>query len=94
MLPSSRVYCLLVFLICVGGGVSSSTPSKIGNGYRLVSIEETPDGAIVGHLQVKQKNDIYGPDIPHLQFFVKYETNHIFLQSNFHVFDLTDSLFD
>lgn len=53
---------------------SSSVPTKIGNGYRLVSIEKTPDGGIVGFLQVKDKNDIFGPDIPSLRLYVKHET--------------------
>ncbi|KAJ6324469.1 hypothetical protein OIU76_011719 [Salix suchowensis] len=42
--------------------------------YRLISIEETPDGGIGGLLQVKQSNKIYGPDIPLLQLHVKHET--------------------
>ncbi|KAJ7954091.1 Alpha-xylosidase [Quillaja saponaria] len=73
--PSSL---LLVLLLCVTGVVSSSSSSnltKIGQGYRLISIEETSDGGLVGHLLVKQKNKIYGPDIPHLQLYVKHETN-------------------
>ncbi|KAJ6891153.1 alpha-xylosidase family protein [Populus alba x Populus x berolinensis] len=53
---------------------SSSTPTKIGNGYRLISLEETPDGGIGGLLQVKERNNIYGPDIPRLQLYVKHET--------------------
>ena len=60
--------CLLL-LLCVVGVVSS--PSKIGKGYYLISIEETPDGALVGYLQVKEKNDIYGADIAHLRVYVK-----------------------
>uniref|UniRef100_A0A2N9GDX2 Uncharacterized protein n=1 Tax=Fagus sylvatica TaxID=28930 RepID=A0A2N9GDX2_FAGSY len=67
---------LLVFLLCTVGVVNSaSTPqTKIGNGYRLISIEESPDGGLVGHLLVNQNNKIYGPDIAHLQLFVKHET--------------------
>ncbi|XP_027364796.1 alpha-xylosidase 1-like [Abrus precatorius] len=67
---------LLTWLLCVAEGASISSPNatKIGQGYRLVSIEDTPDGAIVGLLQVKQKNYIYGPDIPLLRFYVKHET--------------------
>ncbi|XP_057960784.1 alpha-xylosidase 1 [Malania oleifera] len=65
----------LVLLLCVtGGNVAAAIPAKIGSGYRLVSVEETSDGGLVGHLMVKQNNDIYGPDIPHLQLFVKHET--------------------
>ncbi|WCJ24534.1 Alpha-glucosidase [Euphorbia peplus] len=72
-LPSScslvaSVFLLLVLLI------NGAPPTKIGNGYRLISVEETPDGGIVGFLQVNQKNNIYGPDIPLLQLFVKHET--------------------
>ena len=63
---------LLVLLLCTAGVNSSSTPpTKIGNGYRLISIERTPDGGLVGHLVVNQKNNIYGPDIPTLQLSVK-----------------------
>lgn len=50
-------------------GADSS--AKIGDGYRLISIQEAPDGGFVGYLQVKQKNFIYGPDIPLLQLYVK-----------------------
>ncbi|KAJ8445338.1 hypothetical protein Cgig2_010696 [Carnegiea gigantea] len=53
---------------------SSSVPTKIGKGYRLVSIEEVPEGGFVAYLQVKRKNKIYGPDIPNLRLFVKHET--------------------
>ncbi|XP_077243931.1 alpha-xylosidase 1-like [Tasmannia lanceolata] len=48
--------------------------AKIGQGYRLISIEESPDGGLIGYLQVKQKTNTYGPDIPNLQLFVKHET--------------------
>lgn len=53
---------------------SSSAPTKIGKGYRLVYIEEIPDGGFVAFLQVKKRNIIYGPDIPNLRLFVKHET--------------------
>ncbi|KAM4072195.1 hypothetical protein ACB094_11G119200 [Castanea mollissima] len=67
---------LLVLLLCTVGVNSSSTPpTKIGNGYRLISIKGTPDGGLVGHLVVNQKNNIYGPDIPTLQLSVKHETH-------------------
>ncbi|KAF9674103.1 hypothetical protein SADUNF_Sadunf10G0092900 [Salix dunnii] len=65
---------LLILLLCFLLVNSSSTPTKIGNGYRLISIEETPDGGIGGLLQVKQRNKIYGPDIPLLQLYAKHET--------------------
>lgn len=66
---------LLALLLCAVGASSSSSSStnatKIGQGYRLVSIEETPDGGLIGILQVKQKTKTYGPDIPLLRFYVK-----------------------
>ncbi|KAG6757771.1 hypothetical protein POTOM_038096 [Populus tomentosa] len=65
---------LLLSLLCFHLGNSSSTPTKIGNGYRLISLKETPDGGIGGLLQVKERNNIYGPDIPRLQLYVKHET--------------------
>ncbi|KAG5059886.1 hypothetical protein AAZX31_01G074600 [Glycine max] len=70
---------LLALLLCAVGASSSSSSStnatKIGQGYRLVSIEETPDGGLIGILQVKQKTKTYGPDIPLLRFYVKHETD-------------------
>ncbi|CAN1851611.1 Alpha-xylosidase 1 [Linum perenne] len=73
-------FLLLLLLLCFHGvtsskSSSSSVPSKIGKGYRLVSIEETLDGGILGHLQVKKKNTVYGSDIPLLQLYVKHETD-------------------
>nr|GEU78909.1 alpha-xylosidase 1-like [Tanacetum cinerariifolium] len=50
-------------------------PTKIGDGYRLVSLQESSDGGLVGLLKVNQKNNIYGPDIPHLQLYIKHETD-------------------
>ncbi|KAJ1436227.1 Glycosyl hydrolase, all-beta [Sesbania bispinosa] len=72
----SLSFLLLTLLLCVaeGGSFSSPKATKIGQGYRLISIEDTPDGALVGLLQVKQRNNIYGPDIPLLRFYVKHET--------------------
>ncbi|KAF3640356.1 Alpha-xylosidase 1 [Capsicum annuum] len=58
----------------VGVNFLSTTSVKIGQGYKLISIEKSPDGGLIGHLQVKEKNNIYGPDIPHLQLYVKHET--------------------
>ncbi|GFP85341.1 alpha-xylosidase 1 [Phtheirospermum japonicum] len=79
---SSFLGLLLVFsTLCtlVQADLASSTgsniPKKIGKGYRLISIEESPNGGIVGHLQVKEKDNIYGPDIPLLQLYVKHETD-------------------
>lgn len=61
---------VLTWLLCLAQETNYSS-SKIGRGYRLISIEDTPDGALVGFLQVKQKNNIYGADIPLLRFYVK-----------------------
>ncbi|XP_027361382.1 alpha-xylosidase 1 isoform X1 [Abrus precatorius] len=68
---------LLLTLLLYAAGVSSSSTNatKIGQGYRLISIEESPDGGLVGILQVKQKTKIYGPDIPLLRFYAKHETD-------------------
>ncbi|KAG6579196.1 Alpha-xylosidase 1, partial [Cucurbita argyrosperma subsp. sororia] len=86
MLPSPPFFprfLLLSLLILFCNGVhskpnsepSSPVSSKIGQGYRLISVQETPDGGLLGRLEVKQPNKIYGPDIPYLQLFVKHETN-------------------
>ncbi|TKY50826.1 Alpha-xylosidase 1 [Spatholobus suberectus] len=64
---------LLTWFLRVAAEETSSSP-KIGQGYRLISIKDAPDGALVGLLQVKQKNNIYGPDISLLRFYVKHET--------------------
>ncbi|GKV43970.1 hypothetical protein SLEP1_g51200 [Rubroshorea leprosula] len=76
--PASFLTFFLSYLLliqCVAGGNSaSSVPPKIGKGYRLISVEEAPGGGFVGYLQVNQKNDVYGPDIPYLRLFVKHET--------------------
>lgn len=67
----------LALLLCFSAVAESSSskstkpPTKIGQGYRLIAAEESPDGGLIGHLQVKQKNNVYGPDIPYLQLFVK-----------------------
>ncbi|KAI3453023.1 hypothetical protein Pfo_009686 [Paulownia fortunei] len=79
-LLSSCLRFLLGFLIiCVLvvdlASTTSTIPTKIGKGYSLISIEESPNGGLVGLLQVKQKNNIYGPDIPLLQLYVKHETD-------------------
>lgn len=63
---------LILFILQVDlASTSSTAPKKIGKGYRLISIEESPNGGIVGLLQVKEKNNIYGPDIPLLQLYAK-----------------------
>ncbi|MCD7473407.1 NAD(P)H-dependent D-xylose reductase (XR) [Datura stramonium] len=71
----SPLTSLLILILCIAGvGFVSTTSSKIGQGYKLISIENSPDGGLIGHLQIKEKNNIYGPDIPHLQLYVKHET--------------------
>ncbi|XP_071714287.1 alpha-xylosidase 1-like [Rutidosis leptorrhynchoides] len=64
-------------LIAFSSKLGARTPllTKIGNGYRLVSLQQSSDGGLVGQLQVNQKNNIYGPDIPLLQLYIKHETN-------------------
>jgi alpha-D-xyloside xylohydrolase len=64
-------YLLLTLFLCVAEQATSPKSTKISQGYRLISIEDAPNGAITGLLQVKEKNDIYGPDIPLLRFYVK-----------------------
>ncbi|KAK6133844.1 hypothetical protein DH2020_032394 [Rehmannia glutinosa] len=49
--------------------------TKIGKGYSLISFEKSTNGGFLGLLQVKQKNNVYGPDIPLLQLYVKHETD-------------------
>ncbi|KAF8033097.1 hypothetical protein BT93_D1864 [Corymbia citriodora subsp. variegata] len=74
MLPSLLIL-LLPLLLCIAPAHSARYASaKVGYGYRLVSVEETPDGGLLGHLQLNKKSSIYGPDIPYLQLFVKQET--------------------
>ncbi|KAM7270260.1 hypothetical protein ACFE04_029474 [Oxalis oulophora] len=75
---SSTFFCCLILLLSYSNAKSSSSPKtppqKIGNGYKLISFEETKDGGFLGLLQVKNKNKIYGPDVPLLQLYVKHET--------------------
>ena len=66
-------YLLLTLFLSLAAepAITSSKSTKIGQGYRLVSIQDDPNGAITGLLQVKEKNDIYGADIPLLRLYVK-----------------------
>ncbi|KAL1221870.1 Alpha-xylosidase 1 [Cardamine amara subsp. amara] len=73
MASSSLSLLLALIILCFSPIQSSNT---IGKGYRLISIEESPDGGFIGYLQVKQKNKIYGPDITTLRLYVKHETDH------------------
>ncbi|KAJ8570140.1 hypothetical protein K7X08_006717 [Anisodus acutangulus] len=73
---SPLLHFLLVLTICIACvNLVHTAPTKIGKGYRLIAIEESPDGGLIGHLKVKKKNNIYGADIPHLQLHVKHETD-------------------
>ncbi|RDX77258.1 Alpha-xylosidase 1, partial [Mucuna pruriens] len=67
-------YLLLTWFLCVAAEEPTSSSPNIGQGYRLLSIQDAPHGALVGLLQVKHKNNIYGPDIPLLRFYVKHES--------------------
>ncbi|GER29881.1 alpha-glucosidase [Striga asiatica] len=62
-------------VLCIAFGGTTTVPTKIGKGYTLTSIEKSPNGGLLGLLQVKEKNSIYGPDIPLLQLYVKHETD-------------------
>ncbi|XP_059316975.1 alpha-xylosidase 1-like isoform X1 [Lycium ferocissimum] len=73
---SPLLHFLLVLTICIACvNFVHTAPTKIGKGYRLIAIEESPDGGLIGHLKVEKKNNVYGPDIPHLQLYVKHETD-------------------
>ncbi|KAL7590378.1 hypothetical protein Lser_V15G37085 [Lactuca serriola] len=82
--PAQAIFHLTLLLIissCIPPSFSQSTPAttspptKIGNGYTLVSLQESPDGGLVGRLQVNRRNYIYGADIPFLQLYIKHETD-------------------
>ncbi|KAL1343029.1 hypothetical protein AAHE18_09G199600 [Arachis hypogaea] len=66
---------LITCLLCFVEQAYSSypKPTKIGLGYTLLSLEEV-NGALLGLLQVKHNNYIYGPDIPLLRLFIKHES--------------------
>ncbi|MQM17553.1 hypothetical protein Taro_050525, partial [Colocasia esculenta] len=76
--PSCNVALLRLVLVIITTLLSvPASAQKIGNGYRLVSIGKSPDGAgLLGYLQVKRTTGTYGPDIPRLKLFVKHETGH------------------
>ncbi|WMV22786.1 hypothetical protein MTR67_016171 [Solanum verrucosum] len=73
--PYSLTSLLILILCIVGVDFVSTTQTKIGQGYKLISIEKSQDGGLIGLLQVKEKNIIYGLDIPHLKLYVKHETD-------------------
>ncbi|KAK1322282.1 Alpha-xylosidase 1 [Acorus calamus] len=64
----------LSLVLCTFHVSFASSSQSVGLGYRLVSIQEAPNGGLIGHLQVKGTTSTYGPDIPHLQLYVKLET--------------------
>ncbi|KAL9664940.1 hypothetical protein QQ045_020349 [Rhodiola kirilowii] len=76
MSSSSFIILLLLVVLATCWGVHSSSkaPEKIGAGYSLVSVEETSDGGLLGLLEINRKNSLYGPDIKHLQLYIKHET--------------------
>ncbi|CAL5189281.1 unnamed protein product [Lathyrus oleraceus] len=76
-LASLCLSSLLLTLVLFASDVTSSSNNvtKIGNGYSLISIQETSDGALVGLLQINTKTKTYGPDIPLLRFYAKHETD-------------------
>lgn len=61
-------FVFVVLAMCLGANAAE----KIGAGYRLVSVEETADGGLLGLLEINRKNKVYGPDIKHLQLYIKY----------------------
>lgn len=67
------IHLTLFLVICshIHSATIPPPPTKIGNGYKLVSLTESPDGGLVGILKVNRKNNIYGPDIPYLQLYIK-----------------------
>ncbi|KAL8052854.1 hypothetical protein ABFX02_05G032300 [Erythranthe guttata] len=70
-----RFFTVWILVVELASTATINPSSKIGNGYRLISVEDSPNGGgLIGLLQVKQKNNVYGPDIPLLQLFVKHET--------------------
>ncbi|CAN8243942.1 unnamed protein product [Cochlearia groenlandica] len=68
----SYLSLLVAIILCFSTIQCTNT---IGKGYRLISIEESPDNGFIGYLHVKQKNKIYGPDITLLRLYVKHETD-------------------
>ncbi|KAL4179138.1 hypothetical protein AMTRI_Chr13g118540 [Amborella trichopoda] len=54
--------------------ISTSAATKAGHGYKLISIEESPYGGLIGRLKVRQPTTTYGPDVPNLLLYVKHET--------------------
>ncbi|KAM1174812.1 hypothetical protein FF1_027328 [Malus domestica] len=49
-------------------------PTIKGKGYRLISIDDTSVGVLLGLFQLKQESKTHGLDIPLLQLYVKHET--------------------
>lgn len=82
------LFSLFFFLLSIFGQNSAAAvpAKKIGNGYRLISVDEAPGGGILAFLQVNTETQIYGSDIPFLQLFVKYieiHKSHFYLIFNF-----------
>ncbi|XP_047983599.1 alpha-xylosidase 1-like [Salvia hispanica] len=71
---SSAIPTFLLIFLLSSAIADDTVPKKIGNGYRLVSIQKSSNGGLVGLLQLKQENNIYGADIPQLKLSVKHES--------------------
>ncbi|CAA0384626.1 unnamed protein product [Arabidopsis thaliana] len=71
---ASCLSLLVAIILCFS---SLQCSNAIGKGYRLISMEKSPDdGSFIGYLQVKQSNKIYGSDITILRLFINYRTDH------------------
>ncbi|KAG6405586.1 hypothetical protein SASPL_133177 [Salvia splendens] len=74
-LTSSSAILTFLLIVLLSSAIADTVPKKIGNGYRLISIQKSSNGGLVGLLQLKQKSNIYGADIPQLKLSVKHESS-------------------
>uniref|UniRef100_A0A0C9QTK6 TSA: Wollemia nobilis Ref_Wollemi_Transcript_10409_2825 transcribed RNA sequence n=1 Tax=Wollemia nobilis TaxID=56998 RepID=A0A0C9QTK6_9CONI len=65
---------VVAFFTCLCALWARSFAQQVGNGYRLVSMSQGSHGSLIGSLELIKKTNTYGPDIPHLQLYVKHET--------------------
>ncbi|KAG0566331.1 hypothetical protein KC19_7G055400 [Ceratodon purpureus] len=76
--------CLLVLWVALWG--ASVQCEEMGRGYKMTSIGELVDGSgIVGHLDLIEGTEIYGPDIEELRVIARYEGDNIHV----HITDAT-----